>query len=95
MTIDPAPVSPPIAGQSAVDRRLPELIARTLKLPPDSIGEHSDIHNTRRWDSLRHVLLMTEIELSYGIELSDAELSAAISVAKIREILRDHGHSWR
>jgi hypothetical protein len=70
MTTDPARLRPPLlrrASKLPPERRLLELIARTLKLLPDSIGEHSDMHNTRRWDSLRHVLLMTEIELGYAI----------------------------
>ena len=67
------------------------LIERVLKLQPGSISEHSDIHSTRRWDSLRHMVLMASIERDYGIELSDGEIAAATSVAKIRQILRDHG----
>ena len=49
------------------------------------------MRNTRRWDSLRHVLLMTKVETAYGISLTDSELAAATSVANIRQILRDHG----
>ncbi len=67
------------------------LIERVLKLQAGSISEHSDIHSTRRWDSLRHMVLMAEIERGYDIELSDGEIAAATSVAKIRQILRDHG----
>ena len=49
------------------------------------------MQNTRRWDSLRHVLLMTKIETAYGVSLTDSELAAAISVASIRKILLEHG----
>ena len=68
-----------------------ELIAATLRLPVAAVGEDSTMQNTRRWDSLRHVLLMTKIETAYGISLTDSELAAAISVASIRKILREHG----
>jgi acyl carrier protein len=47
--------------------------------------------NTRKWDSLRHVMLMTELETSYGIELSDQEMIEAVSVAKIRALLHQRG----
>lgn len=67
------------------------LIAATLRLPVAAVGEESTLQNTRRWDSLRHVLLMTKIETAYGISLTDGELAAATSVAAIREILREHG----
>ena len=68
-----------------------ELIAATLRLPVAAVGEDSTMQNTRRWDSLRHVLLMTKIETAYGISLTDHELAAATSVATIRAILREHG----
>ena len=67
------------------------LIAGTLGIPPAEVTEISDMTNTRKWDSLRQVMLMTELETSFGIELTDEEMTAATSVAKIREVLRGHG----
>ncbi len=64
------------------------LIAGTLGVPPADIGETSDMGNTKKWDSLRHVMLMTELETSYGIELTDDEMTEATSVAKIRVVLK-------
>jgi acyl carrier protein len=68
-----------------------ELIAGTLGVPPEQITEASDMTNTRKWDSLRHVMLMTELETSYGIELSDKEMMETVSVIKVRELLRQRG----
>jgi acyl carrier protein len=68
-----------------------ELIAGTLGVPPAQITDASDMNNTRKWDSLRHVMLMTELETNYGIELSDKEMTETVSVAKIREVLQQRG----
>jgi len=68
-----------------------ELIAGTLGVPSAQITDASDMHNTRKWDSLRHVILMTELETTYGIELSDKEMMETVSVAKIRELLQQRG----
>ena len=68
-----------------------ELIAGTLGVPPAQITDASDMNNTRKWDSLRHVMLMTELETNYGIEFSDKEMMEAVSVAKIRELLQQRG----
>jgi acyl carrier protein len=68
-----------------------ELIAGTLGVPPAQITDASDMTNTRKWDSLRHVMLMTELETSYGIELSDKEMMETVSVTKIRELLQQRG----
>jgi amino acid adenylation domain-containing protein len=86
------PVAPPApagdAGASEADRqRLRTLIATTLKLPVNRVAESSTMHNTPRWDSLRHVMLMMRIEAQYGIALTDGEMAAATSVASIRRVL--------
>jgi acyl carrier protein len=75
------------------DNDLLVLIAGTLGIPPAEVTEASDMTNTRKWDSLRQVMLMTELETSYGIELTDQEMTDAISVAKIRVVLSHHGVS--
>ena len=68
-----------------------ELIAGTLAVPPEEISEESSMENTRKWDSLRQLILMTELEGRYGIELSDVEMTEATSVAKIRAVLKARG----
>jgi acyl carrier protein len=73
------------------DVNLLALIAGTLGVPPADIGETSDMSTTKKWDSLRHVMLMTELETSYGIELTDEEMTEATSVAKIRDVLKGRG----
>lgn len=69
------------------------LIAGTLGIAPSEVNEDSDSTNTRKWDSLRQVMLMTELETRYGIELTDQELVDTTSVARIRAVLRAHGKS--
>jgi acyl carrier protein len=51
------------------------------------ISESSGMSNTRKWDSLRQIILMTELESKYGIELSDQEILDTTSVPKIRTLL--------
>ena len=36
-------------------------------------------------------MLMTELETTYGIELTDEQMTEATSVAKIRAVLQGHG----
>lgn len=67
------------------------LIAGTLGIGPAEVTEASEIGVTRKWDSLRQVMLMTELETAYGIELTDRELTETTSVAKIRAVLRARG----
>ena len=75
------------------DDTLLELIAGTLGVPPFEISEASDMSNTKKWDSLRQVMLMTELETNFDMELSDQEMLEATSVTKIRDVLRAHGRA--
>jgi acyl carrier protein len=73
------------------DDTLLQLIAGTLGVPPSDITEASNMSNTIKWDSLRQVMLMTELETNFGMELSDQEMLEATSVAKIRDVLTARG----
>jgi len=70
---------------------LEELFANTLSVPLPEISEHSSMDNTPGWDSLRHMMLMGELETCYRIRLSDNERIAAKSIAQIRAILGKRG----
>ncbi len=50
------------------------LIAGTLGISPAEVNEASDSSNTTKWDSLRQITLMTELETRYGIELTDEQM---------------------
>jgi acyl carrier protein len=66
---------------------LPGLIARTLGIDQSLLNEASDMSNTPKWDSLRQIMLMTELETHYGIELTDQEMLETVSVSQIRTVL--------
>jgi hypothetical protein len=38
------------------------------------------------------MIIMTEMEMNYGVELTNEEMAAANSVVKLRELLRLKGH---
>ena len=66
------------------------LIAQTLGIAPSEVTDQSDMSNTRKWDSLRQIMLMTELETQYGIELTDQEMLETVSVSQIRSLLSRH-----
>jgi acyl carrier protein len=63
------------------------LIAGTLGINPSEVTEASDMANTRKWDSLRQIMLMTELETHFGVELSDQQMLETTSIAKIKALL--------
>lgn len=73
------------------DTSLVQLVAATLGVEASGLTEGSGMNNTKNWDSLRQVVLMTELERVYGVEFEFDQMSAATTIAEIREILREKG----
>jgi acyl carrier protein len=67
------------------------LIAGTLGVPPPEVNEDSSMANTKKWDSLRQLMLVTELETTYGIELTEQEMHETTSVRQIRAVLAARG----
>ena len=74
-------------------RSLLDLIAGTLGVPPADVIDASEMSTIQKWDSPRHVILMTELEMNYGIEIAPDDMAAATSGAKNRDLLKRHGLS--
>lgn len=70
---------------------LQEVVARSLRVPAASISDDTRPETLPRWDSLRHLDLMTGIEDTYGIRFSTADIMRAKSVREIRILLREKG----
>ena len=70
---------------------LHEIVARALRVPAASISDESSPETLRRWDSLNHLELMTEIEEAYGVQFSTADMVRVRSVRQIRDLLREKG----
>jgi acyl carrier protein len=70
---------------------LHDVIARALHVPTSSVADESTPETLRRWDSLRHLDLMTSIEDAYGVQFSTAEIVLAKSVGDIRRLLQSKG----
>jgi acyl carrier protein len=70
---------------------LHHVVARLLRVPAASISDATSPDTLARWDSLKHLDLMTGIEDAYGIRFSTAEIVRAKSVGDIRHLLREKG----
>ncbi|GLZ31994.1 hypothetical protein Lesp02_41820 [Lentzea sp. NBRC 105346] len=74
------------AGSDATP--LVRLIAEVLQTDPALIDDDSGPGRSGMWTSLKHVQLVTTLEHTFGISLSQAEIRGMNSVAAIRDTLR-------
>lgn len=67
------------------------LLAGVLGVDPDTLSDGAGMGVTERWDSLRHVMIMSEIERAYGLKLSAREMMQVASVRDLRGMLAARG----
>jgi acyl carrier protein len=71
--------------------RVRQTIATVWSVPPDEIPDDADATSLPGWDSLRHLELMLELELSFGVRIPAEEMPELTSIGAIEEALREHG----
>lgn len=63
------------------------VVAKSLGVDPTSLSEASSMGETLGWDSLRQLILISEIERSFGVKFSFQEMSDATSIALLRQLV--------
>ena len=71
--------------------QLCRLVAETLKVDPCVVGPQTGPINLLQWDSFNHVHLVVAIEETYGVQLSNDEITSLFSVSDIATLLKNKG----
>jgi acyl carrier protein len=71
--------------------RIRGAMADVWSLPVAEIPEDADAASMPGWDSLRHLELMLELEMSFGVRIPADEVPELTSVGAIEDALREHG----
>ena len=60
-----------------------------LAINEEDINPNSSIEDVDNWDSLGHMSIVLALKENLGVELSPEEISQAISIQSIKEILEN------
>ncbi len=63
-----------------------ELVAKVLGISEEQLNENSCYGETPNWDSLCHVEIINELEISYGIQISNADIERYLKFKAIIEL---------
>lgn len=74
----------------SIFKQLQEVIATTLKVPPEKVTETTINENLAAWDSLGHVNLMLALEQTFDIYLDVEDFPTLTSVPAIMQYLQNH-----
>ncbi len=67
--------------------RVIAIVARVFDLPPEQVSDQTERGKLEVWDSLNHLLLISEIEEELNVEFTADEVLRIKNVRDLREIL--------
>lgn len=73
--------------------RLIEVFSGVLGVDPEHLNEETSPANTPAWDSMSNIMLITEIEALFGVELSTSDIESMGSLGRARAVLQRLGVS--
>ncbi len=59
------------------------IVAEILGIDPDEVTEQSGVDHTEDWDSMRHLMIMMEVEQQFGHQFSPDDLSEVRTISAI------------
>jgi acyl carrier protein len=68
-------------------QHLEQVIAKAFGIAPNDITDELEYQSIPEWDSVSHLVLVTELETAYGITIDMEDVLTMGSVAKIKELL--------
>ncbi len=73
--------------------RLVRIFSDVLGVESDRLSDATSTLNTPAWDSMANIMLVTEIEASFAVELSTADIGSMDSIGRARSVLERLGVS--
>ncbi len=66
-----------------------DLVAKALDISRSEINENSAMGETLNWDSLNHVVIIGELESSYGIQIPNQDIEKYITMKSIIQLYNE------
>jgi len=76
---------------SPEEEKLSKIVAKILLLDEPDVSDDLSRKNVEAWDSLAHLMLISEVESAFGVTLDDDDIIAINTVGDIRRTLKKLG----
>jgi acyl carrier protein len=70
---------------------LEKLLSHVFDMKPDQFLDETSIMSFAHFDSMNHMIFITEMEALFQIELSGDEIAEMITVGDIKNVLKSKG----
>jgi acyl carrier protein len=76
---------------SNADIKLKRILAKVLLIDEDKISDDMSRKKVEEWDSMAHLMLVSEIEAAYEVTMSDNDIMEIQTIGDIKKILKKLG----
>jgi acyl carrier protein len=76
---------------SNADIELKRILAKVLLIDEDNISDDMSRKKVEEWDSMAHLMLVSEIEAAYEVTMSDNDIMEIQTIGDIKKILKKLG----
>ena len=76
-----------------INQRLVEICAKIFGIKASEVNESITRDDMPEWDSLNHLMFLTEIEKNFGFRFTASEINTIKSIKDITYILKAKGHA--
>lgn len=77
-------------SKDEIKTKVRAILARTLKVDPAGIGDHSSQTDLSEWDSVRHMNVVLATENEFDIRFDDAELPNLTTLSLLVDAVAKH-----
>jgi len=76
---------------SNADEKLKDILAKVLLIDKNKISGDMSRKSVEEWDSMAHLMLVSEIESAFEVAMSDDDIMEIQTVGDIKKILKNLG----
>jgi len=78
---------------STTDEKLKDILAKVLLIDETKISDGMSRKNVKEWDSMAHLMLVSEIESAFEVTMDDDDIMEIQTVGDIKKTLKKLGIS--
>ena len=71
-------------------QNLQEVIAKAFGIAPNDVIDELEYQSIPEWDSVSHLVLVSELEAAYGIKIEMEDVLTMGRVAQVKELLKKY-----
>ena len=76
---------------SDIDKKLKEILAKVLLIDETKINDEMSRKTVKEWDSMAHLMLVSEIESAFKVTMNDGDIIEIQTVTDLKKTLQKLG----